>query len=401
MSRCFVCGQFSTCQINCFYCGAPMPGSPFSTPAPPRRGPSVVVPLLVLAAVLTLGWYGWRYVQEHTPGPPSPAVQADALRQVPADWLIVQTDPAQVETFLTRLPAVKKWMDRADELDRRFPPTEEDRLLERVGEGTQWTVFAASPATVAQYLWQLQGFGNPFAVPGDLDEMARVLSMQAEMAKHEPEFAAIGVKAGAYRPERVLPARLAVGEIGGKPAWRVGDQYVLEAAPGVLVSGASRVGVARLAAPAVPASAHLPAPPGACLVAQLGPEFWCAPVWKGTFTAGGEPGNGAKFDPAKIGTIQLVVRLTPTGLAVEVRIPLLDDAILADARKHLDDRAREKAPSPLPDWAKNTRADIEGRAYVTRFEVEDATIDRLIPTPESVQGFADLLDQLRRVSGRR
>lgn len=400
MQRCLLCGRVSTCQLDCLYCGAAMPGDPFGPPGPRRGRLRPFALRLALAGLLALGWFGWRHVRSRAPDPLPPAAQADALRHVPADWLVVQSDPRQLETFLTRLPVVQKWMAKADELERQFPPTEADRQMERLCEGTQLVVLAVSPTTVAWFLWQLQGFGNPFAVPGDLEGMARVFAMQAEMAKHEPEFAALSVKTGAYRPDRVLPAHLAAGEIGGKPAWRVGDQYVLEAEPGVLVSGASRAGVARLAARAVPASAHPPAPPGACLVVQLAPEFWRAPVWKGAFASGG-PGTGAKFDPASVGTIQLVVRLTPTGLAVEVRVPLLDDTLLAEARKHLDDRTRAKESAPLPGWAKNARADIEGRTYVGRFEVDDATIDRLIPTPEDVRGFAEILDRLRHMSGKR
>jgi hypothetical protein len=397
LSKCLCpgCGRFTTC-MKCYDCGTWMPGfRPFEPE--PRRGrgqPSLIVPLLVLAAIAVLGWLGYRYLRQRSAGAAPVTVRANALRHVPADWLVVQGDPVQLEAYLSRLPAVKKWLAKFDDLERQLPATEEDRLLDRLGAGTQWSLFAASPATVAWVVWFLQGPGNLAAPPNDLAGMVRQLRFQEEILKREPEFAFLNVKSGAYRPERVLPGRLAAGALGGKQAWRVGGEYLVEAETGVLVRGVNRAGVARLATPITPVPNHQPAPPGAALVLQLSPNFWRAPVWQGAFAA------DRKFDPAKIGTLQIIARLAAAAITVEVRVPIRDDTLLKEARHFLADQTRP-GKSPPPSWMKDMRAAIDGRTYVLRFEIPDAAIDRLIPTPEQVQSDMAVLQQVRRMFERR
>ena len=365
----------------------------------------IAVFLVLLLLVLGLFSRWWRF-RDTAVSDSVPVSRAKALERIPEDWVVVQVNPQQLDNFLNRLPRIQKWLAKAEEFEKKFPPSDADRRVERLHLGTQHLVFAASPHATARMLWDLRALAGPGPLPGDLDGMLRLLAVQDEFQRQEPEWGFVVVKAAWYRPDRVLAAETAVGNLSGKPAWRVGDNYYLEPEPGILISGTSRAGVARLAQkPARPAE-HAPFPSDACAVLQFNPSFLRSPVWARLFQTpephlDGKAAGPSVWDGNGLGGVQIIASLSPTGVIIEARIQIRDDKLLAKTRQDLEqDRGKERVP-PLPNWAKNFHRGLDGRQFIVRFEIEDQVLDGLIPTPEEVEGWANFLEALRRAFEKR
>lgn len=317
-------------------------------------GSSKLVVLLAVVVTTAAGVWWWR--GDGTADWPR------ALRHVPSDWATVQIDGAEVERFLERLPRVKQWLDRADELDRRFPATAEDRQLENLFAGTRGTVHAVAPGTVAFGLYTVGQFMRGFQVPGDLNALIQAATVQEVILRQPIEYGTLSVKAGRYRA-------------GGAARWQLGGQWYTEPEAGVLISSGFEAGLERLTGTTTGKHPALPA--GAALLAQVGPEFFAAPVWQEIAPTWKSPIRSAR----------LVARLAKDSIVLEAEVECVE------APPPL---AKALPEQELPPWLRSLESSVKGTTLHVRAEIADSAIDQLLPTPDDALRWVDFMETLGR-----